>query len=94
MNEDVSALMQKKQYKVQACSNYVGRPLSRQEAQNKMERSNTFRHAANDFPIDSDDIVSRAVQLDFGIRLRNCLHARDTASSLLAGPRTRKTIKY
>jgi hypothetical protein len=87
------ALLQKKQYKVQACSNYVGRPLSRQEAQHKMDRSNAFRHAANDFNNTADDdVVSRAVQLDFGIRLRSCLHARDTAS--LMAPRTRKNLKY
>lgn len=59
---------------IQNCSLYVGRPLSREEAVAKMERSRQFLEAAQDFG-PHQDIVQNAVQLDYGIRLRNCLAA-------------------
>ena len=59
---------------IQNCSLYVGRPLSREEAVAKMERSPQFLEAAHDFG-PQQDIVQNAVQLDYGIRLRNCLAA-------------------
>ena len=59
---------------IQTCSVFVGRPLSREEAVAKMERSPQFLEAAQDFG-PQQDIVQNAVQLDYGIRLRNCLAA-------------------
>jgi hypothetical protein len=65
---------------IETCSSFVGRPLSREQALAKMERSPQFMEAAQHFSglpdqARHDDIVQNAVQLDYGIRLRNCLAA-------------------
>lgn len=80
---------------VKSCSNFVGQPLSRQQAEAKMMRSNTFRLAANEFGTagDDNDVVSRAIQLDYGIRLRSCFQAGDVATSSTTFCRT-KTVPY
>ena len=61
------------------CSNFVGQPLSREEASQKLNRSLLFQKAATDFSSDGD-IVQRAIQLDYGMRLRSCVLSSSSLS--------------
>jgi hypothetical protein len=69
---------------LQNCRDFAGTPLSRQQALAKMKRSPTFRQAALEFellvvgPGKEDDIVERAIQLDYGYRIRSCLQGSPT----------------
>lgn len=62
---------------IENCSLFVGQPISREQAVAKMERSPQFADAVQRFggSHEQDDVVQNAVQLDYGMRLRNCLAA-------------------
>jgi hypothetical protein len=65
---------------LQNCRDFAGKPLSRDQAGAKMERSPLFRQAVLDFEQSGLDVVDSAIQLDYGIRLRSCLMERPTTS--------------
>lgn len=73
---DVSISRRNTPLTIETCSQFVGKPLSREQALAKMERSPQFMEAAQHFGSSLEqDIVQNAVQLDYGLRLRNCLAA-------------------
>jgi hypothetical protein len=68
------------------CRQYIGPPLSREDAIAKLQRSGMFRQAVTDFSTTTipeettikkgnNDLEHAAVEFEYGMRLRNCLSA-------------------
>jgi hypothetical protein len=79
-----SCILPQQQQSSRNNSNYAAPPLSRQEAQDLLDSNPLFRQAVNQFTTYRDiaegqlggptvDLVDKAIQLDYGIRLRSSL---------------------
>jgi hypothetical protein len=77
----ILGMSNKQTHRLQSCRTFIGQPLTRVEAQDKMKRNSMFRQATLEFDGSvsnhqtqgKTDLVAKAIQLEYGLRLRSCL---------------------
>ena len=63
------ATMLQKKRSYLACQRFIGKPMTRMEAQTKLESCKNFR----DMVAQEGDVIQNAIALEYGTRLRSCV---------------------
>lgn len=64
------------------CAAFAGRPLSWEQASDKLERCPVFRQTVSSYQGSRVmTLEEKAIQVDYGMRLRSCLYARPAAKA-------------
>lgn len=56
-----------------ACQRFVGKPMTRIQAQQKLDTNAAFKGLASQAGSNSKDLIANAIAFEFGTRLRSCV---------------------